>query len=142
MEEEEDLATWLGKLPEKARELTPQLIADANPDADMFNHNLTESSMVGPEGSQEQSRAIAEEHTHQTSRAGLVSEDEEDDVVEVGSFSQEVAHVCVEVPPVPSDEDKYEYLRGHHKVRRVMAEYRGNRFLVELQSGEIDLVCS
>ena len=38
------------------------------------------------------------------------------------------------------DEEDYEYLRGHYKVRRVVSEYKGERFLVKLQSGEADLV--
>lgn len=146
MEETEDLDGWLGKPPEIPKAPTPDaaIVVDADSDVHMSDKNLTDSDIGSPEGLQEEIQSEVDRNTQETRREVISSDDEEDDEeeddTEADSAHGAASNVYVQVPPLPDDQEEYEYLPGHYRVKRVMSEYKGERFLVKLQSGEADLV--
>jgi hypothetical protein len=143
MEETEDLDAWLGKPPEIPEERIKGPAFDAESDVHMSDHNLTDSNIGSPEGLQE----IQSEENGGTpaARIQVISSeeeevDEDDDETALASLNQTTSNCYVQVPPMPHDAEEYEYLPGHFKVKRVISELKGKRFLVKLQSGEVDLV--
>lgn len=147
MEETDELNGWLGKPPEVPKTPTPDatIAVDADSDVHMSDHNLTDSNIGSPEALQEQIQSDEDRNIQETRQAVILSDDEEVDEdegdIEADSNQGAASNVYVEVLPLPDDEEEeYEYLPGHYRVKRVMSEYKGERFLVKLQSGEADLV--
>jgi hypothetical protein len=143
MEESEDLDSWLGQPPERPKEPTPDPMVDADSDLQLSDHNLTDSDAASPERTDD--IKILREIVRAAEEDGVVelsSDDEDEDVFEVGSQRAETSNVYVEVSPLMDDYEDYEYLRGHFKVRRVVSEYKDEKFLVKLESGESNLVGS
>jgi hypothetical protein len=145
MEETEDLDGWLGKPPEIPKAPTPDAVIVVDPDSDvhMSDNNLTDLDIGTPEGLQK-IQSEEDRNTQDIRREVILSDDEvddqEEDDIEADSAHSAASNVYVQVPPLPDDEEEYEYLPGHNRVKRVMSEYKGERFLVKLQSGEADLV--
>ena len=144
MEETEDLDTWLGKPPEIPEEQIKGPAFDAESDVHISDHNLTDSNIGSPEGLQEEIQPNENGGT-QAARIQLTSSedeevDEDDDETALASLNQTTSNCYVQVPAMPHDAEEYEYLPGHFKVKRVISELKGKRFLVKLQSGEVDLV--
>lgn len=147
MEETDELNGWLGKPPEVPKTPTPDatIAVHADSDVHMSDHNLTDSNIGSPEALQEQIQSDEDRNIQETRQAVILSDDEEVDEdegdIEADSNQGAASNVYVEVLPLPDDEEEeYEYLPGHYRVKRVMSEYKGERFLVKLQSGEADLV--
>ena len=144
MEETEDLDAWLGPPPGITKELIQQPIVDVESNVHMSDHNQTDSNIGSPEEAQEEIQPKENGSTPAAFIQVTSSEDEEDDEGDnetaLASLNQAASNCYVQVPPKPHDADEYEYLPGHFKVKRVISELKGKRFLVKLQSGEVDLV--
>jgi hypothetical protein len=142
MEESEDLDSWLGQPPERPKEPTPDPIVDADSDVQLSDHNLTDSDAASPERTHDVITVREVVREAEEDEVELSSNDEDEDVFKVGSQRAETSNVYVEVSPFMDDYEDYEYLRGHFRVRRVVSEYKDEKFLVKLESGESDLVGS
>jgi hypothetical protein len=142
MEESEDLDSWLGQPPERLKEPTPNPIVDTDSDVQLSDHNLTDSDAASPERTDDIMIVREVVREAEDDVVELSSDSEDEDVFEVDSQRAETSNVYVEVSRLMDDYEDYKYLRGHYKVRRVVSEYKNEKFLVKLESGESDLVSS
>jgi hypothetical protein len=140
MDDTEDLDGWLGKPPEVPKARTPDatIVVEVDSDVHMSNNNLTDSNIGSPVDLQEDVQSEEDRNTQEAAQEVLLSNDEND--IEADSSQGATSNVYVELPPLPDNEEDYEYLPGHYRVKHVMSEYKGERFLVQLRSGEADLV--
>lgn len=142
MEGSEDLDSWLGQSLERPKEPMPGPILEVNSDVHMSDHDLTDLDVATSEKEEDiiLVREVIREGGMDVVELSSNDEADDQDTAAVASSRANISNVYVEVPPLMDDYGDYEYLRGHYKVRRVVSEYKDGRFLVQLQSGESDLV--
>ena len=135
-----DLSSWTGKPPEKSSQLVPR-----SPEVDISQSD--ESRGPSPTQSSASTGSLEEitydgipaVKTTPVRPADTFDDSEEGSVIEVVPRFQH--SFFIDVPSLEEDEkEKYEYLPGHFTVSKIMSEYRGNRYLVRLQSDEKQLV--
>ena len=137
-----DLMSWMGKPPERSsQEASPERVEQTNE---------SDESPVEPSPPPSSSDSEVEEITfdgtpavksapHQSMAEIEDEDDSTDSVIElVPQFAQ---RFYIDVPKL-ADQDKSQYdrLPGHDIVQRILSEYRGDRYLVKLESGEKELV--
>jgi hypothetical protein len=130
-----DLSAWFGKPPN-----SPKVQENGEPADDTESGVESSREKLSPEETEaadagnsdiEQPQSDGEERDELV----LSSEDE--------SFGGRTSRLhngfFIHIPRIPNKDD-YEHLPGHFTVDRVLSEYPGDKYLVKLGSGEIELV--
>ena len=131
-----ELSSWLGKPPNMAKRSQSNEASDRTASG---SRPATSEGSLSSSGDSEQKDgnsielidSSSEEEDRLSSRVG--------DLSFAKSMPQQHADFYIDVPEIP-DKDDYEHLTGHFVVDRVISQYPQQKYLVKLQSGEIDLV--
>ncbi|EXJ94804.1 hypothetical protein A1O1_03202 [Capronia coronata CBS 617.96] len=142
-----DLSSWMGKPPENPNPSGEQ-DEQAHSD-DSGSHTQTASSV--PDGSDSDGDILHDDQDSPKGQSRVTirlgrrpsSPSETENGPAPGVAPSLRQSFYVEVPKLP-DEDKqeYEYLPGHFSVQRILSKSKKGRYLVKLDSGEVDLVSS
>lgn len=129
------LSTWIGKPPRtsKNREITAspeEAQRDSSPDSEQPAPEVIELPDSGSSDGDVVDAGV--EHIDELVSAA-------DAVPYGGSPPRANRAFIIDVPEIPN-KDEYEHLPGHFTARRVLAEYPGDKYLVKLGSGEVELV--
>ena len=73
---------------------------------------------------------------------GSDQDEQDDDVESLIEVIHQLQHqFFIDIPVLDEDEEmEYKYLPGHFAVRRILSEFRGDRYLVKLMSDERQMV--
>ena len=131
-----DLSAWLGKPPSTSKVLQ--------------NTQSLEEGQGETESNSDQSAAeevVLKESDGSATEEGVMELGEKDELASEeeivrsrGLASRTRTSFFIDIPEIPNKDD-YEHLPGHFTVDRVIAEYPRNKYLVNLGSGEVELVC-
>ena len=137
-----DLTAWMGKPPEKS-----SLELRSNDDDAIPSDSNREQSVEASDSSS------AEEINYDGTPAKPAptltmrdieesdGENPEDDSSMIEVIPQFQHKFFIDVPKLDEQEkEEYEHLPGHFSVRKILSEFRGDRYLVKLESGEKQLV--
>lgn len=148
-----DISAWLGKPPER-----PKIIAEAveptettepveNALSPASHSSYEQLELSGSDGSSDGGDIVHDDRNtaHKDDgghfiRAESISDDESE-LDANGFMGRPQQQFYIEVPRMPEEEKKkYEYLPGHFSVRKVLSKREDNHYVVELESGERDVV--
>lgn len=134
-----DLSSWTGKPSEKS--LQPPRSPDASVSQSDESRGPSPAQSSASTGSLEEITYDGTPAVKATPirPADTFEDSDEGSVIEVIPRFQHKFYI--DVPRLEEDQkEQYEYLPGHFAVSKIMSEYRGQRYLVKLQSDEKQLV--
>lgn len=160
-----DLSAWVGKPPEKPA--TPETPPELPLEAFTKRANVLEDESTADDAESVQDEQTGSSPSDESSDAGDIMHHDDDnsertlraknaliegmstddDFQSLHNATQSIGlfqkHFFIDVPKL-SEEDKatYEYLPGHFSVARVLSQQRDKRYIVQLDSGERDIVSS
>jgi hypothetical protein len=136
-----DLSSWLGKPPENSKPLEQQP-EDAESQGSDSGDRRTPISISDASSSADD--ILHEEPIHNRVKRARFSEEPSsgDEDASLAAVTSRLQHnFYIDVPKLSEEEkQEYEYLPGHFSVRRVLSNLEGDQHIVELESGERDLV--
>lgn len=130
-----DLLSWIGKPPPIPNH--PQNTGQSEETQDSDEASSEQSSAEQVEIISSDSSA-AEEIVVDLGERDELALDDEDELAHTVPSSNLSRSFFIDIPEIPNKDD-YEHLAGHSVVDRVLSEYPGNKYLVKLGSGEVEL---
>lgn len=130
---EVNLSMWVGKPPTK-----PTAADVAGLHADHTEGEEEDLSEHTPVSQSPQSESVPSKAVNVSPRGGGQEEDRSDNLSHSSQTPLENGFI-VDIPKISNKED-YEHLPGYFTVRRIFREVSPRQYLVELKSGEVDLV--
>jgi hypothetical protein len=135
--EEADLSSWMGKPPEKRVTEEPGSESDgSNKDSDSVSSAST--GEVNYDGTPVK-KAASPRSLEVSEDGGDEEEASDSNLMEVDTQFNPKFYIDIQ-PMTDTDKDGYCYLPGHFAVDKILSEYKADRYLVKLMSGERQIV--
>ena len=136
-----DLSVWLGKPPETTAGFSSNAV-----DRKRAVVEIQDSSDYATRNSESNTGSEMEQNEKQRSMPAQELDDDETISIpresDIRNKSSVASHsFYIDVPEFePGVLEEYDYLPGHFTAKRILQQFRGDRYLVKLGSGEKDLV--
>lgn len=149
--EDADLTSWMGKPPEKGPVQAPRSreeddisdesnreqsvrASDASSSVEEINYDGTPAQKPAPTVSMQYIEESSDEN-----EAHEEQEEEDESLIEV--IPQFQQRFFIDIPKMEEEEKEgYEYLPGHFTAKKILSQFRRDRYLVKLGSGEKQMV--
>ena len=142
-----DLTAWMGKPPEKSS-LEPRsnddddlsASSESNRELSAQASDSTSAEEINYDGTPAKpAPTLSMRDIEHSDDDGDEQDEDEDSLVEVIPDFQH--KFFIDVPKLDEQEkDAYKHLPGHFSVQKIVSEFRGDRYLVKLMSGERQMV--
>lgn len=134
-----DLSVWMGKPPEaSSQEALPEGIVQ---EVDSSESAQEKSPAPSDPNSDEEINYDGTSAVKSPPRKSMADIENSDDGSLIEFVPQFQQKFYIDVPTMDEEEKRtYQHLPGHFTVKRILSEYRGDRFLVKLESREKKLV--
>ena len=143
-----DLTAWIGKPPEKSQSQEPRSQQDDQPSEESTREQSAAASdsssdavEVNYDGTpaKKPTQTLTMRDIERSDDEDKDGSDDDDSLIEV--IPQFANKFFIDVPKMDEDEkEEYDYMPGHFSVQRILSDFRGDRYLIKLESGEKQMV--